>query len=291
MSSVSSLFNKQRLSIIAGPCVIESEELCLRVAQSVKTTCEQYGLPLIFKASFDKANRTSVASFRGPGLERGLQVLEAVRQATGLPLLTDVHSPEQVAPVAQVVDVLQIPAFLCRQTDLIVAAAQCGKPINVKKGQFLAPEDVRHIHNKFVEAGGQAEHLAFTERGSSFGYANLVVDMRGLQQMRQVSSAAIIFDATHSVQRPSGDNGITGGDRTMAPVLARAASAVGVDGIFCEVHEDPDQAKSDAANSLTYELFAGLCRQVSLIDNARRQALDLDNSAAGADKQGTIHGQ
>ncbi len=268
MNAVRSLFNKKKLTIIAGPCVIESAPLCLRVAEELKRICATHDLPLIFKASFDKANRTSIESFRGPGLDEGLDTLALVRKKTGLPILTDIHTPAQVVASAKVVDVLQVPAFLCRQTDLIVAAAQCGKPVNIKKGQFLAPDDVKYIRNKFIEAGGAQNNLAFTERGTSFGYHNLVVDMRSLIQMREATSVAIVFDATHSVQRPSSTNGTTGGDRLLAPVLARAATAVGIDGLFCEVHEDPDNAKSDGPNSLTYALFDKLCREVRAISSA-----------------------
>ena len=207
---------------------------------------------LVFKASFDKANRTSAQSYRGEGMDEGLAVLAEVKRETGRPVLTDVHLPDQAAAVAEVADVLQIPAFLCRQTDLLQAAAATGRPVNVKKGQFLAPEDMAHVLGKLRAAGG--ERVLLTERGTSFGYHDLVVDMRGLLTLRALG-VPVCFDATHSVQRPSAADGTSGGDRTLAPVLARAAVAVGVDAIFAEVHEDPDHARSDGPNSLTYALL------------------------------------
>lgn len=252
-SSVVDLFDKRRFVLIAGPCVAESEALCLDVARTVRRMCEMRGIGYIFKASFDKANRTSASSYRGSSMQAGLDILQAVRREVDVPVLTDIHLPSQAAPVAKVVDVLQIPAFLCRQTDLLEAAAQSGCPTNIKKGQFLAPEDIQHAVSKYRHAGGT--RVAVTERGTTFGYHNLVVDMRGLPLMQSTCQAPVIFDATHSVQRPSAGNGVSGGDRTMAPVLARAAAAVGIDGLFCEVHPDPDQALSDGPNSLTYSLL------------------------------------
>jgi 2-dehydro-3-deoxyphosphooctonate aldolase (KDO 8-P synthase) len=238
--------------LIAGPCVIESEAATLQAARRVADLAQKHGAPAVFKCSFDKANRTSVKSFRGPGLTEGLRVLAKVKREVGLPVLTDVHKEEQCAPAAEVVDVLQIPAFLCRQTDLIAAAGRTGRPVNVKKGQFVAPEDMRHAVAKLAEAG--CADVLLTERGSSFGYHNLVVDMRGLIAMRAL--APVCFDATHSVQRPSaGAGGTTGGDRLLAAPLARAAAAVGIDALFCEVHEDPDRALSDGPNSLTFALW------------------------------------
>lgn len=232
------------LTLIAGPCVIESEALCLQVAQTVKTICERLGIQYIFKASFDKANRTSLHSFRGPGLEEGLRVLAEVKQYTGLPLTTDIHEPWQAERVAEVVDLLQIPAFLCRQTDLLVAAARTGKPVNVKKGQFMAPWDMRHVVEKLQESGAQGVML--TERGASFGYNTLVVDFTSLPQMRALG-VPVVFDATHSVQLPAGAGSQSGGRREFIPHLVRAAVAVGIDALFMEVHPDPEKGLSDPA--------------------------------------------
>ena len=251
------------LLLIAGPCVIESEARTLAAARLVADAAQRHGLPTVFKCSFDKANRTSVKSFRGPGLVEGLKILAKVKREVGLPVLTDVHSEDQCAPAAEVVDILQIPAFLCRQTDLLAAAGRTGRPVNVKKGQFLAPEDMRHAVAKLAEVG--CRDVLLTERGSSFGYGNLVVDLRGLVAMRQ--HAPVCFDATHSVQRPSAGAGgaTTGGDRTLALPLARAAAAVGIDALFCEVHEDPDRALSDGPNSLTFPMWNGLVEDVQRI--------------------------
>lgn len=234
------------LFIIAGPCVIENEKMVLQCAETLAGICADLKLPYIFKASFDKANRTAGDSFRGPGLKRGLAVLAKVKKKFGLPVLTDIHSIEQCKPAADVCDILQIPAFLCRQTDLIQAAARTGVCVNVKKGQFLSPADAQHAIAKVEAAGNQ--NIMLTERGTTFGYGNLVVDMRALAIMREFGYP-VVFDATHSVQMP-GAGGYTGGDRRMAPVLARAAVATGCDGIFLEAHPHPDQAKSDAANQL-----------------------------------------
>ena len=239
------------LLLIAGPCVIEGEAQTLAAARKVAEVAERHGLPALFKCSFDKANRTSVKSFRGPGLMQGLRVLARVKQETGLPVLTDVHEPSQCARVAEVVDVLQIPAFLCRQTDLLLAAGATGRAVNVKKGQFLAPGDMKNVVAKLAEAG--CRDVLLTERGTSFGYHDLVVDFRGLLAMRAL--APVCFDATHSVQQPGGQGDRTGGDRSLAPPLARAAAAVGIDALFCEVHEDPDRALSDGPNSLTFPLW------------------------------------
>ncbi len=249
------------LLVIAGPCVIESEDSVQRHARRVREVLADFPVNAIFKASFDKANRTSLSSFRGPGPADGAAILARVRDATGLPVLTDVHEVAQVELVAPHVDVLQIPAFLCRQTDLIAAAAQQGRAVNIKKGQFVAPEDMRFVIEKARSMGQQ--NLMLTERGSSFGYHNLVVDFRGLIEMRK--HAPVCFDATHSVQRPSGAGGVSGGDRTMAPVLARAAAAVGVDAIFAEVHENPDKALSDGPNSLTFDMLHAMLREVCAI--------------------------
>jgi 2-dehydro-3-deoxyphosphooctonate aldolase (KDO 8-P synthase) len=230
----------------------------------VAEVAQKHGLPAVFKCSFDKANRSSGKSFRGPGLVEGLRVLAKVKQETGLPVLTDVHAEDQCAPAAEVVDVLQIPAFLCRQTDLLLAAGRTGRAVNVKKGQFLAPEDMKNVVSKLAEVG--CTDVLLTERGASFGYHNLVVDMRGLLTMR--AFAPVCFDATHSVQRPGSQGTATGGDRTLAPPLARAAAAVGIDALFCEVHEDPDRALSDGPNSLTFPMWDALVGDVIKIRRA-----------------------
>ena len=267
-ASVEDLFLGRKLTLIAGPCAAESQELCEQVATKTKALCEQFGVSYIFKASFDKANRSSIQSYRGPGLEEGLETLAHIKKSLDLPVLTDIHEPNQAKRVAEVVDVLQIPAFLCRQTDLVAAAAKTGRPTCIKKGQFLSPEAMQHAVTKFRESSGT--HVALTERGTTFGYDNLVVDMRSLQTMRESANVPVVFDATHSVQRPSGTQGVTGGDRTLVPLLARAAAAVGIDGLFCEVHSDPDQALSDGPNSLTFELLERVLREVTAIDAARK---------------------
>jgi 2-dehydro-3-deoxyphosphooctonate aldolase (KDO 8-P synthase) len=237
------------LFVIAGPCVIENEKMVLQIAHALADICDDLDLPLIFKASYDKANRTARDSFRGPGLKRGLAILKKVKRQFGLPILTDVHEIAHCQPVAEVADVLQIPAFLCRQTDLIQAAARTKRCVNVKKGQFLAPWDMRNVIAKITAVGGRK--ILLTERGSSFGYNNLVADMRSLPLLRELGWP-VVFDATHSVQMPGGgpSGKITGGDRRMALVLARAAVAAGCDGIFLETHPHPDRARSDAANQL-----------------------------------------
>jgi 2-dehydro-3-deoxyphosphooctonate aldolase (KDO 8-P synthase) len=247
------------LFVIAGPCVIENEKMALQTAETLGDICSELRLPLIFKASYDKANRTAGDSFRGPGLARGLAVLAKVKHKFGLPILTDVHEVLHCQPVAEVVDVLQIPAFLCRQTDLLQAAARTKRCVNVKKGQFLAPWDMRNVIEKITAAGGR--NILLTERGSSFGYNNLVADMRSLAIMREFGWP-VVFDATHSVQMPGGGPGgkVTGGDRRMAVVLARAAVAAGCDGIFLETHPNPDRALSDAANQLPLREMKSLLR-------------------------------
>ena len=260
------LFERRRPVLISGPCVIESEELCLEVGLQVKASAEAHGFGYIFIASFDKANRTSIDSFRGPGLDKGLSVLNSVRSQLEVPVLTDIHHPEQASALSAVVDVIQIPAFLCRQTDLLTAAGQTGVAINVKKGQFLAPTDIVHAVNKLRRAG--ASSVAVTERGTSFGYHNLVVDMRGLPTMAELTGCPVIFDATHSVQRPSAADGVSGGDRTMAPVLARAAMAVGIDGVFAEVHPKPDEALSDGPNALDFGMLDDMLRELASIHRA-----------------------
>lgn len=242
-----SLGATNRLSLIAGPCVIESEELCLQVAASLKKTCDRLGIAYVFKASYDKANRTSGKSFRGPGIEAGLQTLAKVRKKIGVPILTDVHTEEQVAASAEVVDVLQIPAFLCRQTDLIDAAARTGKIVNLKKGQFLSPKEMGQVVDKARAAG--AKKLLVTERGSTFGYNNLVADMRSIPIMRGFGSP-VIFDATHSVQLPGGGGDKSSGQREFAPILARCALAAGANGIFIETHPQPERALSDGPNMI-----------------------------------------
>lgn len=239
------------LFLIAGPCVIESEEHAMRMAEIIKGVTKALGIPFIFKASYDKANRTSIRSFRGPGVKDGLRILKKIKDEVQVPVLTDIHEVADVAKVAEVVDVLQIPAFLCRQTDLVVAAALSGRPVNIKKGQFVSPWDMRHAVEKCREAGNSQVFL--TERGTTFGYNNLVVDMRSLAIMRKF--APVVFDATHSVQLPSAQAddktaAVSGGQPEFIPVLARAAVAAGVDGVFLEVHDNPKVAKSDGANAL-----------------------------------------
>ncbi len=248
------------LFVIAGPCVLESIDLAVSIAEELHEICASMDIPLLFKASFDKANRTSATAGRGPGFEQGLEWLHEVSERVGVQVLTDVHQPEQCAAAAEVVDVLQIPAFLCRQTDLLVAAAETGRTINVKKGQFLAPWDAKHVVEKVTGAGNP--NVLITERGSSFGYGRLVVDMAGLRELSETGSP-VVFDATHSVQRPGGIDGKTGGDRTLAPVLARSAAATGyVDGFFFETHPDPDSSPSDGANMIQLEDFAEVLRGV-----------------------------
>jgi 2-dehydro-3-deoxyphosphooctonate aldolase (KDO 8-P synthase) len=236
-----------RLALIAGPCVIESEELCLNVASKLKEICGKLGIGYVFKSSYDKANRTSIHSFRGPGLEKGLEILQTVREKVGVPILTDVHSPEEALIAGKVVDALQIPAFLCRQTDLLLSAGRTGKPINVKKGQFLAPWDMRYVIEKIESTGNK--NILLCERGTTFGYNNLVVDFRSLVIMKSFGYP-VVFDATHSVQMPGAGKGVSGGDREMAPYLLRAACAVGVDAIFLETHPEPTEALSDSATML-----------------------------------------
>lgn len=235
-----------QLFLIAGPCVIESEAHSRKMADSIQRIASDLGVPFIFKASYDKANRTSVKSFRGPGLEQGVAILRRIAESTGLPVLTDVHEPAHCEIAAGGVDVLQIPAFLCRQTDLLVAAAKTGRAVNVKKGQFVSPWDMKHAVEKVTETGNSRVFL--TERGTTFGYNNLVVDMRSLAIMR--SLAPVVFDGTHSVQIPSAANGVSGGQPEFIPILTRAAVAAGVDGVFLEVHDNPAEAKSDGANAL-----------------------------------------
>lgn len=259
------------LFLIAGPCVIESEEHAIRMAEIIKGVTRSVNFPFIFKASYDKANRTSIRSFRGPGLKEGLRILKKIKKEVQVPVLTDVHQAADVGAVAEVVDVLQIPAFLCRQTDLVVAAALSGRAVNIKKGQFVSPWDMRHAVEKCREAGNSQVFL--TERGSSFGYNNLVVDMRSLAIMRKF--APVVFDATHSVQLPSsstdGDSATSGGQPEFIPVLARAAVAAGVDGVFMEVHDNPAAAKSDGANALESTKLRDVLKELLAV----RKALDV----------------
>lgn len=262
------------LPVIAGPCVIESEELVLATARTLAAMARALGMPLIFKSSFDKANRSSLGSFRGPGLARGLAALAAVKAATGLPLLTDVHEPAQCAPAAAVCDVLQIPAFLCRQTDLVVAAAATGRAVNIKKGQFMAPDDMRRVVDKARSTGNS--RITVTERGCSFGYHDLIVDMRSFARLHD-DGIAVIFDVTHSLQLPGG-GAESGGERRYAAPLARAAVAAGADGLFLEVHPDPPRALSDRAVQLTPGEAEALLRAAAAL---RRTLLGL--SAAPAD--------
>lgn len=256
---------KKSFFLIAGPCVLESHALTLSIAKDLAELTSDLDIPFVFKASFDKANRTSGKSFRGPGLAQGLKILAAVKKRFGCPVLTDIHDAAQVKAAAQVIDILQIPAFLCRQTDLLVAAARSGRAVNVKKGQFLAPEDVSNIAAK-LRANGCDDYY-MTERGTTFGYHNLIVDMRGLATMRQAGHR-VIFDATHSVQRPGGQGTSTGGDRAMAPVLARAAVAVGIDGLFIETHPQPDKSPSDGPNMIPLAQMEGLLRTLKNVHEA-----------------------
>ena len=251
------------LAVIAGPCVIESKDSALRHGSALKAAADRVGVPYIFKSSYDKANRSSLHSFRGPGLENGLEILAAVKEKIGVPVLTDVHEIDQVARVKAVADVLQIPAFLCRQTDFVLAVAQSGKVVNVKKGQFLAPWDMRNIVDKIRSAGN--EQILLTERGASFGYNNLVSDMRSLVVMRELGYP-VVFDATHSLQLPGGLGDASGGERQYVPALARAGAAAGVDALFMEVHEDPEHALSDGPNSLMLKDFEGLLTIIKRID-------------------------
>ena len=255
--------SKLPLAFILGPCVIESRDHALRTANFLAEIGARRGIPLIYKSSFDKANRTSGSSFRGMGIEEAMPILEAVKRETGLPVTTDVHEREQCAIAAEVVDILQIPAFLSRQTDLLVAAAETGKVVNVKKGQFLAPWDMKNVAAKLDAAG--ASGVLLTERGTSFGYNTLVVDMRGLPIMAETGKP-VIFDATHSVQQPGGRGESSGGQREYAPVLARAAVAVGVAGVFIETHEDPDNAPSDGANMIPLDQIDALIAELMAID-------------------------
>lgn len=254
---------KDKFVLIAGPCAIESAAMAIDTAAAIRELCLELNIPLVFKSSFDKANRSSLHSARGVGMEKGLAVLQEIKDKLGLPVLTDVHESGQCAPVAEVVDVLQIPAFLSRQTDLLLAAAQTGKVVNIKKGQFMAPWDMRNVITKMEEAGNK--QILLCERGSCFGYNNLVVDMTGLTEMRSYGYP-LVFDATHSVQKPGGLGNSSGGNREMVPPLIRAAMAVGVDGLFLEVHPDPDRAISDGPNQVRLDSLKSILQQAAALD-------------------------
>ncbi len=260
----------QPLLVIAGPCVIETSALTLSIAGTLRQIAEELSLPLIFKASFDKANRTSVDSFRGLGLSEGLAVLAEVKKTTGLPVTTDIHLPEQAAQAAEVCDLLQIPAFLARQTDLLVAAARTGRPVHVKKGQYLAPWDMKHVVGKLQSSG--CRNILLGERGTFFGYGRLVNDMRSIPQM-QALDVPVIFDATHSVQEPGGLGSSTGGNRAMVEPLARAAVAIGADGLFFETHPDPDRSPSDGPNMIPLDQFAAVLRRLLRLRRAVEEIL------------------
>jgi len=276
------------LFLVAGPCVIESEEACFRAAKCIKTAAAEARMPVVFKASFDKANRSSITSFRGPGVDAGLRVLQAIKDELHLPLLTDIHCVSQAEPVAEVVDIIQIPALLCRQTDLLVAAGETGKPVNVKKGQFMAPGDMHNIVAKIKSTDN--EDILLTERGTCFGYHYLINDMRSLPSMRQLGYP-VIFDATHSVQLPSGMGNRSSGERYYIPSLARAAVAAGVDGVFMEVHPDPDHALSDSENMLCAEDLAPLLTILRKVDEAVRDYVEaeaFDQKPARAGEHNTL---
>ena len=260
----------QPFFLIAGPCTAESEQLCLDVAGTMKEICARLGINYIFKASYDKANRSSGTSVRGLGLDEGLRIFSEVQRQIGVPVLTDVHDIDQIKPVAAVVDVLQTPAFLCRQTDFIHAVASCGKPVNIKKGQFLAPGDMKNVVAKAREVNGGADNIMVCERGASFGYNNLVSDMRSLAIMRE-TGAPVVFDATHSVQLPGGQGQASGGQREFVPVLARAAVAAGIAGLFMESHPDPDKALSDGPNAWPIPRLAELLTTLVALDRVAKQ--------------------
>jgi len=267
--------------LIAGPCVIESEQLQMDTAGTLKEITQSLGIPFIFKSSFDKANRSSGNTFRGPGIDKGLEILAKVKRELGLPILTDIHSEDQIAQVASVVDVLQTPAFLCRQTDFIRAVAQSGKPVNIKKGQFLAPGDMKNVIDKAraaaAEKGLETDNFMACERGASFGYNNLVSDMRSLAIMRD-TGAPVVFDATHSVQLPGGQGTSSGGQREMVPVLARAAVAVGVAGLFMETHPDPAKAMSDGPNAVPLKHMKALLETLLALDEVTKKTPFLENN-------------
>ncbi len=260
--------NNRPLVLIAGPCVIEDESTTMRHAERLMTICNGISMPLIFKASYDKANRTSINAYRGPGMKDGLAILRKVKESFSVPVISDIHSIEQIAPAADVLDILQIPAFLCRQTDLLVAAAESGRIINVKKGQFLAPWDMKNVAGKIAASGN--DNIILTERGASFGYNNLVVDMRSFPVMR-ATGYPVVFDATHSVQLPGGQGDSSGGQREFVEYLSRAAVATGIDGIFLEVHEDPDKALCDGPNSIPLSDLPQLLKTLMALDSVVKQ--------------------
>jgi 2-dehydro-3-deoxyphosphooctonate aldolase (KDO 8-P synthase) len=257
------------LAVIAGPCVVENRDSALRHAAALKECADRVGVSYVFKSSYDKANRSSAESYRGPGLKKGLEILAEVKRKIGVPILTDVHEIDQIDAVKQVADILQIPAFLCRQTDFVIAVAKSGAVVNVKKGQFLAPWDMRNVVDKIRSAGN--EQILLTERGASFGYNNLVSDMRSLVVMRELGYP-VVFDATHSLQLPGGLGNASGGERKYIPALARAGVAAGIDALFMEVHEDPDRALSDGPNSLALDNFESLLKSVKAIDALAKDA-------------------
>jgi 2-dehydro-3-deoxyphosphooctonate aldolase (KDO 8-P synthase) len=268
------------LFVIAGPCVVESRQLQLDTAGALKEICADLGMPFVFKSSYDKANRTSASSFRGPGMEEGLRALDEVRRQIGVPVLTDVHAAEEVPAAAAVADVLQTPAFLCRQTDFIRAVASSGRPVNIKKGQFLAPGDMQHVVAKAREASGR-DNILVCERGACFGYNNLVSDMRSLAIMRE-TGCPVVFDATHSVQLPGGQGGASGGQREFVPVLARAAVAAGVAGVFMETHPDPERALSDGPNAWPLDRVRELLAVLKELDHAVKRAGFAENEMGAA---------
>jgi len=269
------LNRRKGLFLISGPCVIESETLCLEIARTLKSVCGRLKIPYIFKASFDKANRSSGKSFRGPGMTEGLEILRRIRTEVGVPVLTDVHTEEQAVAAAKVCDILQIPAFLCRQTDLVQAAAATGRIVNIKKGQFLAPHDMKNVVDKARAASG-TDNIMVCERGASFGYNNLVSDMRSLSIMRE-TGCPVVFDATHSVQLPGGKGTASGGQREFVPVLARAAVAAGVSGIFMETHPTPEKALSDGPNAWPLGMMQELLETLVELDRATKRKGFLEN--------------
>ncbi len=268
--------NTTPFSLMAGPCVLESRAHAFEMASALKEICAKLGIGLVYKSSFDKANRTSIHGVRGLGLDASLQVFADIREQLGLPVVTDVHDALQCAIVAKAVDVLQIPAFLCRQTDLLIAAAQTGKVVNVKKGQFLAPWDMKNVVRKITDSGNL--NVMVTDRGTSFGYNTLVSDFRGLPIMAEECGAPVIFDATHSVQQPGGKGESSGGERRFVPVLARAAVAVGVAGLFMETHQDPDKAPSDGPNMVPLKALPAILAELKAIDAVRKQYMNTQNS-------------
>lgn len=277
-SVLGQLIGKRRFFVIGGPCVLESRELALKVARFMREACARLDIPYVFKSSYDKANRTSVRSYRGPGLRAGLEILAGVRQELGIPVLTDVHTVDEVERAAEIVDILQIPAFLARQTDLLLAAGKTGKPVNIKKAQFLAPWDMTQVLEKVVETGN--DKILITERGTQFGYNNLVVDMRSIPVMAE-TGYPVVFDATHSVQLPGGQGSCSGGQRQFVAPLARAAVAAGADGVFLEMHENPDAALCDGPNSLPLQSVPAL---LEMLDNIYRTVRTAGSGVPATDK-------